>query len=124
MTKIELSQLSHTWFIDVDGTIVKHNGHLSGEDDLLPGVLEFWQSLPEDDTIILLSARKVHECSEVLENLRRHGLRFDHALFDLPTGERVLINDKKPKGLSTAVAVNVERDAGLAGLEMRINGEL
>ncbi len=56
--------------------------------------------------------------------LRAHGLRFDHAIFNLPTGERVLINDAKPSGLATALAVNVPRDAGLSAMEICVNDAL
>jgi hypothetical protein len=31
---------------------------------------------------------------------------------DLPKGERILINDRKPDGLAMAVAVNLQRNAG------------
>ena len=124
MTAIDLSSLPHTWLIDVDGTIVKHNGHKSGGDRLLPGVLEFWESLPEQDTIILLSARTYDETSTTLAYLEAQGLRYDHVIFGLPPGERILINDMKPLGLSTAIALNLERDHGLAGLDININPAL
>ena len=44
--KVVLSSLPKTWLIDIDGTIVKHNGHLNGEDELLSGVLEFFVKIP------------------------------------------------------------------------------
>ena len=31
-------------------------------------------------------------------------------IYDLPNGERLLINDKKPSGLNTAIAISTERD--------------
>ena len=34
-------------------------------------------------------------------------------LTGMPTGERILINDIKPSGLRTALAINVKRDEGL-----------
>ena len=55
---IRLSTLAHTWLIDLDGTVLAHNGHLGGQDDLLPGVKEFWQQIPAADTVVLLSARQ------------------------------------------------------------------
>ena len=48
----------------------------------------------------------------------------DHTLFGLPAGERVLINDTKPSGLSTALAVNVVRDAGLANIAIEVSPDL
>lgn len=124
MTDIVLSRLAHTWLIDVDGTLVKHNGHKNGGDELLPGVQEFWAQIPEEDVIVLLSARTEAEQASTLEVLRQHGLRFDRVLFGLPTGERILVNDGKPKGLATALAVNLPRDAGLAGFGVVLDSSL
>ena len=43
MKKIKLSKnLNHTWFIDLDGTILKHNGYIADKKDtLLKGVKDF-----------------------------------------------------------------------------------
>jgi hypothetical protein len=122
--EINLSLLPHTWLIDIDGTILKHNGHKTGVDELLSGVLQFWNEIPLDDTIILMSARTEDERQSTLDFLINKGLRFDHVIFGLPTGERVLINDKKPKGLETAIAVNIERDIGLIGCQIVIDKSL
>ena len=122
--KLPLSRLPHTWFIDLDGTVLAHNGHLSGKERLLPGVHAFWSSIPAEDQIFLLSARKEFEKEASLRFIRDCGLRFNHALFGLPTGERVLINDRKPSGLPTAFAVNVERDGGMAHLEVSVDPSL
>ena len=113
---LTLSALGHTWLIDLDGTVFKHNGHLAGVDELLPGVREFWAALPPADTVILMSARAECFREQTLANITAAGLRFDHALFNLPHGERILLNDSKPRGLQTAIAVNLRRDAGLGGL--------
>lgn len=31
-------------------------------------------------------------------------------LFDMPMGERIVVNDRKPSGIDMAVAINCERD--------------
>ena len=61
--EIVLSSLGHTWILDLDGTLVKHNGY-----------------------------------------------KIDGA--DIPYGERIVINDCKPGGLITSIAINMERDQG------------
>jgi len=113
---MEVSPLPKTWLIDVDGTIFRHNGHLAGEDMLLPGVGDFMSAIPPQDLVILLTARgeALREVTEAA--LARYGIRFDALLCSLPVGERILINDRKPSGLAMAHAVNIDRDAGLAGL--------
>jgi hypothetical protein len=124
MKLIKLSSLPHTWIIDVDGTIVKHNGHKNGTDEILPGVIEFWQSLPEEDTIILLTARKKIESYDFFCFLNKYGLRYNYAIFDLPVGERILINDNKPRGLHTAIAVNTNRNEGLSNIKVEIHNNI
>ena len=45
-------------------------------------------------------------------------------LFNLPTGERILINDMKPSGLDTAIGINLERDIGLENLKIDLDNDL
>ena len=111
MLKLVLSTLGHTWILDLDGTMVKHNGYkIDGEDSLLPGASAFLQSIPEKDMIIFLTSRTEGYKEQTIRFLELHHIRFDHIIFNVPYGERVLINDRKPSGLSMAVAVNCERD--------------
>ena len=116
--KIALSTLPHTWIIDIDGTLVKHNGHLTDGDRLLPGVQAFWATIPAGDIVVLMSARTETEREPTLAFLARQGLRYNHAIFGMPVGERILVNDSKPAGPKTAVAVNVPRDFGLSDLQI------
>ncbi len=106
-----LSPLGHTWIIDLDGTVVKHNGYiLDGEDTFLDGAREFLQSIPDGDMVIFLTSR-AQECREMTEGfLRKNGVRYDHILYGAPYGERILMNDRKPSGLETVVALSGERD--------------
>lgn len=109
--KLILSSLGHTWILDLDGTIVKHNGYkIDGEDTFLDGAEVFLKSLPEQDKIIFLTSReeKLKERTEGF--LREHGIRFDCILYGMPYGERILFNDCKPSGLKMGIAVNMARD--------------
>lgn len=124
MKSIKISPLPHTWLIDIDGTILKHNGHKCARDELLSGINEFWQKIPLEDTIILLSSRKEAEKESTLNFLKSQNIRFNYAIFDLPMGERCLINDKKPSGLKTAIAINLVRDNGLIGVDFHIDQKL
>jgi hydroxymethylpyrimidine pyrophosphatase-like HAD family hydrolase len=109
-----LSALPHTWFIDLDGTILNHNGYLTGEDIILPGVQELWNNIPKDDYIVITSGRKEKYLKSTLEFLKKNNLRFNKVLFELPLGERIIINDIKPTGLQTAISWNVERNKGFS----------
>ena len=94
--------------------IFPHNGYLHWADETpLPGVLEFFREVPEDDEVVLLSARAQSYRQQTEEQLARWGLRYSILLLGLPVGERVLINDEKPRGLRTAWALSVSWDVGI-----------
>lgn len=124
MHNITISPLPHTWLIDIDGTLMIHNGHKHGDDVVLDGVKEFFATIPAEDKIILLSARTEDEKEATLNVLNQNGLRYDEVIFGLPTGERILINDAKPSGLKTALEVNIKRDVGLSDLKIEIDPSL
>lgn len=111
MYNLELSALNHTWILDLDGTLVKHNGYKeAGKDVLLPGAKEFLQAIPIGDMVIILTARE-EKYREITESfLKAENIRYDHIIYHVPYGERIVVNDCKPSGLETARAVNVKRD--------------
>lgn len=113
--------MSKTYFIDIDGTIVKHlsNDDLDNalidpdiHDVLLPGVIELWSSFDDDDMIIITTARlSIHE-EFTKKVFAKHNLRYNKMIFDLRTGPRVLINDTPDIFFPKAIAINVKRDGG------------
>lgn len=110
--EILLSTLPHTWIFDIDGTLVKHNGHLtSAGDTLLEGVAEFFAKIPAEDMIILITARSCEFRAVTEKFLAENKIRYDHIIFDAPVGERILVNDNKPDGLATAYAIKLIRDS-------------
>lgn len=109
--ELVLSSLGHTWILDLDGTIVKHNGYkIDGEDSFLPNAESFLDSLPEEDIIIFMTSRTENEKELTEKFLKSHQVRYHHILYNIPYGERILINDRKPSGLCTAIAISEERD--------------
>ena len=109
--KLILSILPKTWIFDLDGTLVKHNGYkLDGKDTMLPGAKEYLNGLPETDYVLILTSREERYREMTLRFLEENGVRYDSILFGMPTGERIIINDRKPSGIDMAVAVNVGRD--------------
>ena len=124
MKKLKLSPLDHTWILDLDGTIVKHNGYLLDDfDTLLEGALAFMQGIPKDDMIVFITSRKTELKKRTEDFLKEHNIRYDHIIYNAPYGERVLINDSKPSGLKTAVAVNVKRDM-FSGIHIEVDESL
>lgn len=111
---VRISELGSTWFIDLDGTVFTHNGHLSeAGDQLLPGVREFWGALHDNDMVVIITARSEEYRGVTEAALRDFGLRYSTLIMDAPHGERILVNDTKPSGMRTAVAINIPRNVGL-----------
>ena len=108
---IKVSKLPKLWIFDLDGTIVKHNGYLiDGEDTLLDGAKDFFERLTSEDKVVIVTARQKKYKRKIKKFLRKNGIKYYKILFDMPIGERILINDIKPKGLKTSVAINTVRD--------------
>ena len=108
---IKVSPLGKTWILDLDGTIVRHNGYKTdGHDTFLNGAEVFLKSIPQDDLVILLTSRTENEQDLTEKFLAENGVRYDYIIYGAPYGERILINDRKPSGLKTALAFSPLRD--------------
>lgn len=106
-----MSTLPKTWIFDLDGTIVKHNGYKTdGYDTLLIGAREYISSLPKEDKVIIFTSRTDEVKESTLKFLRDNNIRYDEILFNMPMGERIIVNDRKPSGLDMAAAINLDRD--------------
>lgn len=118
--KLCLSPLGHTWILDLDGTVVKHNGYqLDGQDTFLEGAKEFLDAIPKEDMVIFLTSRTEEYAKDTEAFLREYKVRYDTIVYGAPYGERIVVNDCKPSGLRTAVAANVQRDMPF-GLKVEI----
>lgn len=108
---LTLSTLPKTWIFDLDGTLVKHNGHKTNEGDtLLPGAKEYLDNIPADDKIIIFTAREDEYREITCRFLAENKIRYNQIYFGMPMGERIVVNDRKPSGLDMAVAINIDRD--------------
>ena len=95
-----------TYFIDIDGTIFKHDTN-----ELLDGAKKFLDNIYEnDDMIILTTARHDSEGKSTEEALAKNGIEYDMILYNLGNDERILINDTKVTGKQTAFSLNVKRN--------------
>ncbi len=106
-----LSTLPKTWVFDLDGTLLKHNGYkIDGIDTVLPGALEYLDTIPAEDRIIIFTSRTDEFKQQTLDFLRTKKIRYDEILFNMPMGERIIVNDRKPSGLDMSIAINTSRD--------------
>jgi pyruvate kinase len=127
------TKIGKTWFIDIDGTILKAQsnekidrmisqfGNKSHtQEQTLPSSKHFLKKIPKRDTIILTTARDNKHKEHTEKTLEYLGVRYDNVIYDLRSGARILVNDVKPKGavknrheIKTAFAINLKRDQGL-----------
>lgn len=122
--QLRISPLGHSWILDFDGTLVEHNGYKTGDDKFLPGAKEFLQSIPKDDFVLIMTAREKEAKEKTVKFLNDNGIRFNEILFEMPMGERILINDNKPSGLRCAYAITPNRNQGLENLDIVIDENL
>lgn len=108
---VKVSPLGKTWILDLDGTIVKHNGYkIDGEDSFLDGAEEFLKKIPAEDMIVFITSRTVAEKKLTEKFLEKHNIKYNTIIYNAPYGERILVNDAKPSGLKTALAYTTRRD--------------
>ena len=122
--ELVLSTLGKTWIFDLDGTLVEHNGYKNGDDHWLPGALELLKVIPETDYILILTAREKEAREKTEIFLKKYGIRYNDIKFEMPMGERILLNDSKPSGLRMSHSVECNRNEGLADLKVLINKNL
>lgn len=114
---------SKTWFVDIDGTLIKHGGNLSNmilnPPELIDGTLQKLQEWNLNGDTIILTTGRPESCREVTEKqLRNLGIFYDRLLMSIGVGLRVVVNDEKPGGLITAKAVCLKRDEGIGSIEL------
>lgn len=107
-----------TVFCDIDGTLLEHNLNLHSmvKDPpvLLPDVVDVFQQWREQDYYIVITTARPEGTRRITEDhLLSCGLFWDQMIMGLPTGSRMVINDKKPNGMVTAEAFCIERNEGL-----------
>ena len=108
---LTLSTLPKTWIFDLDGTLLKHNGYkIDSVDTILSGAKEYIDSIPEEDYILILTSRTDEYKDMTLKFLKDNAIRYDEILFNMPYGERIIVNDRKPSGIDMSVAINLDRD--------------
>jgi hypothetical protein len=127
------SKIGKTWFIDIDGTILKsqsnekidrmierHSSKSHTQEQALSSSKMFLKKIPKGDVIILTTARDARHSEHTERALEFLGMRYDEIIYEIRAGARILVNDIKPKGavknnheIKTAFAINLKRDEGL-----------
>ena len=113
----ESPEFGKTWFIDLDGTIFRHNEYLDikgGIQRPLPHALKFLRSIPKQDTVVFTTGRKDKYRAYTIRCLKQAKIRFDHLIMGLPRGTRIIINDEKEDGRKTALGITVARNGRIS----------
>jgi hypothetical protein len=102
-----------TIFVDLDGTLVKHNYDPENiPDEFLPGARDTLLSwLEKGYAVVLVTARSFVHTRQWLFKLANEQISFTQVVCNLPAGKRILINDSKD-GQDTAFSYVVKRDKG------------
>ena len=112
-----------TIFCDIDGTLLPHTGDLLENlksRTLLPNVLETIRQWDKHNyKIILTTGRQESTRKQTEEQLASLGIVYSQLIMGLPNGPRVVLNDKKTRGVeNTAYAVNLVRNGGLTHVDL------
>jgi len=116
--------MTKTIFCDIDGTIFKHKGDINKNllepPEILNGVIEKFKEWDKNNyKIILTTGRKEGNREETKQQLKILGINYDELIMGLPNGDRIIINDKKEKGIeNTAYAYNIVRNEGINNINL------
>jgi hypothetical protein len=113
-----------TIFIDLDGTIIKQNDNYSvnsKEIEVLPGSLERlnnWKN--QGHTIVITTGRPIEYEEQLIIALTELNIPYDRFITGLPSGPRLIINDKKPYNsfIEMASAVQLPRNKGISDIKL------
>lgn len=111
-----------TYFVDVDGTILKYVPfeELSVDTaEALPGVVDWInEKRSEGHMIVLTTARPETYKGLTIAQMFEVGIRYDKLIMGLNRGVRYLVNDVPTEYESPlkAVAINVNRDEGFENI--------
>lgn len=122
--KIEPKKERYCFFLDIDGTLLKHFGdkpeQFEDEIEVLPGVREFFQLCGKNGHIVILTSGRRESFRKITEKqLRNACIPYDKLILGCTNAIRVLVNDTKPyreDSPQTAIAFNLVRDEGVQKL--------
>lgn len=112
-----------TIFLDIDGTLLKHQGSLSKTGIMPPVLLDnVHDKLDQWDKkgyrIILITGRKESMREITEKQLKLVGINYDQLIMGVGNGPRYMINDSSEESQETVFGITVERNKGLGKIEI------
>lgn len=120
----EPKQERYCFFLDIDGTLLKHYGdkpeQFEDEIEVLPAVAEFFALCGKQGHRVILTSGRRESFRKITEKqLRNACISYDELILGCTNAIRVLVNDTKPyrdDSPQTAIAFNLVRNEGVEKL--------
>ena len=113
-----------TFFVDIDGTLVKYrkfaeleNSGLEPIQDVIDTINNYYE---QGTHIVITSARPDSYELFTKQELETIGIKYHQLILGLGRGTRVVINDNDPENpeISRSMGVNLNRNMGWEGLDL------
>ncbi len=110
-------------FIDLDGTLIRHEANPSyedGEQILLPNTIEKINQFKDICYYIIITIERKKNVTYIKNLLDKLKIKYDRIISDIPSGPRILINDIKPSRpfYEMAKQINLIRDHGIQNINI------
>lgn len=110
-----------TIFCDIDGTLVEHqspsDNAIGKRLKLLNGTIEKITEWDKKGYHIILTTGRKESLRKVTEQqLSEVGIFYDELIMGIGGGARILINDMKENGTTTAESYNLKRNVGIGNI--------
>ena len=120
---IEKRRNECTIFCDIDGVLIRHKNHSTSEskdNEFLSGISTLRKLSKQNHRVILTTARSKKFKPSLESLLTENKVPYDEIVMGLPSGPRILINDRKPKKPFSRQSNSFEvfRNEGLSSLSL------
>jgi hypothetical protein len=113
-----------TFFVDIDGTIIKYRKFKELEGSVaepITEVIDFLNSSYDEGSVVIITTARPSEWLEFTKKeLNEIGLKYHQIVMGCGRGTRVILNDKDPEmpELPRAVGINLTRNEGFKGVDL------
>jgi hypothetical protein len=113
-----------TFFVDIDGTIIKYRKFKDLEGSVaepITEVIDFLNSSYDEGSVVIITTARPSEWLEFTKKeLNEIGLKYHQIVMGCGRGTRVILNDKDPEmpELPRAVGINLTRNEGFKGVDL------
>ena len=113
-----------TFFVDIDGTIIKYRKFKELEGSVaepITEVIDFLNSSYDEGSVVIITTARPSEWLEFTKKeLNEIGLKYHQIVMGCGRGTRVILNDKDPEmpELPRSVGINLTRNEGFKGVDL------